>query len=58
MTRKRFIKLMMAQGCSRNTATVAAVFARLLGLSYETAYHAASSSLGELAEGLANEDNE
>lgn len=58
MTRKRFIKLMMAQGYCRNSVTVAAMLARLLDLSYEAAYHAASSSFGELAEGLANDDNE
>lgn len=39
MTRKRFTKLLMAQGYSRNEANLYATRARVLGHSYETAYY-------------------
>ena len=39
MTRKRFVKLLMAQGYSRNEANLYATRARVLGHSYETAYY-------------------
>ena len=38
MTRKRFIKLLMAQGHSRNEANEFAVNMRELGLTYDAAY--------------------
>lgn len=37
MTRKRYVKLLMAQGWSRNSANVLAKAARQDGISYQTA---------------------
>ena len=39
MTRKRFVKLLMAKGYSRNSADCIAWEARRKGYSYEKAYH-------------------
>lgn len=38
MTRKRFIKLCMSRGLSRNYANVCAAFSRGQGISYDKAY--------------------
>lgn len=40
MTRKRFVKLLMADGYSRNAANTAAMIARSRGIEYGTAYKA------------------
>jgi len=42
MTRKRFVKLMMARGYSRNEANALALVARYKGDSYEKAYRMAT----------------
>ena len=42
MTRKRFVKLLMADGWSRNGANAVAQIARAKGVSYQTAISAAS----------------
>lgn len=42
MTRKRFIKLLMAEGYSRNEANTIATDARNCGLDYKTAHKAES----------------
>lgn len=38
MTRKRFVKLLMSEGLSRNEANSIAADARISGLAYSTAY--------------------
>ena len=38
MTRKRFVKLLMADGYSRNEANTVAAKARICGMRYSTAY--------------------
>lgn len=43
MTRKRFVKLLMAKGYSRNSANAAAICAQNKGYSYETAYRLATA---------------
>lgn len=43
MTRKRFIKLLMAEGYSRNEANTIATDARNCGLDYKTTYKAESA---------------
>jgi hypothetical protein len=40
MTRKRFVKLLMSEGYSRNEANSIAADARIRGLAYSTAYKA------------------
>lgn len=42
MTRKRFVKLMMAEGYSRNTANLMAWKAAAQGVSYQKTYDAAT----------------
>ena len=44
MTRKRFVKLLMADGYSRNEANTAAAYARNSGIKYSTAYPAVSAA--------------
>lgn len=43
MTRKRFVKLLMADGYSRNQANKIAIDARNCGMEYKTAYKAESA---------------
>ena len=48
MTRKRFVKLLMADGHSRNAANILAAKAQNCGLSYSTAYKAESDMQGAI----------
>lgn len=45
MTRKRFVKLLMAKGRSRNDANAIAEIARKKGVSYQTAINAVHPAL-------------
>ena len=49
MTRKRFVKLLMADGYSRNQANTIAASAQRVGLTYSNAYRAESNTLDALA---------
>lgn len=54
MTRERFVKLLMAKGCSRNSAQEMAIYVRTEGRSYADAYRAieAFASLSDITAAL------
>lgn len=52
MTRKRFIKLLMSRGYSRNTANNVAQLALCCGYTYDAAYFAVRLKDGEFDETL------